>query len=981
MNQQRFLKTLKRDKKAVQGLSLPVLSNYNMRSIFPKLDSFSEDFIERSVGVSFLTEIWEKSTNKKHQKKLEEMFEMKGILYISTPRPGVKRGGGVALAADPARFLLSKLNVPNPDQLEVSWGLLKPRQVTGPISKIICCCFYSPPNSRKKTKLIDHISSILQDLLLDHPGAGVIISGDRNDLSIERLLSIDPSLRQIVRNPTHGRKVLDIVLTNIWMFYNEPEIVEPIPVDDPAKGVPSDHSGVVVMPICNADQPPMRRKMKKVFRPMPDSLVNKFGEEICNMSWNFLSPELSSTELTELFQTKMTIMVDDNFPLKTITLTDFDQPWITQDLKKLKRIRRREFCRHGRSDKYIQLKNQFEMKKKDAVQKYTDKIIEEVREGSKSSSYKALRKLGVRSGDIKDELFTIPAHIEEALTEEQSAERIADYFSNISQEYEPLSFDNLPPNIRASMLEAKGDPNIPILEPYEVYAKIMKAKKPNSVIQGDVPKKIVKLFAPEIALPVSIIFNKINSSFEYPRQWVIESQFPIPKSFPPSSEDELRPISKTFFCSKVYESFIGEWLLPFIQPYMDPGQYGLKGSSIVHYLIKFTHFIHSTLDLKQPHAVLAALIDLSKAFNRVSHTHVIQDLYDMHAPGWILAILFSYLSGRSMTMTYGKSTSTPRMLPGSTPQGALLGGLIFIVKYNGACLRPHIPRITLSLRSSISVKYVDDHSCAVKINLKNNLTDDPQDRPRPHNFHERTQHVLPRHSNFLQNMIEDLHQFTESNLMKMNVKKSNVMLFNTSRKFDFPPEILIPGTSDFLNVIESTRLLGLRLTTDLRWSEQTNFLCKKAGAKFWMLRRMQILNIDPTIIVDFYFKEIRSLCEMACQVFHSGLTKKQSSDIENIQKKSLKIILGPLYSGYDEACTLLGAEPLSDRRDTLCLTFVKKAVKSGQHTDLFIPAGGQTTTRSNNNLLKEYLCNTKRYYNSPLVYLSRMYNQAVRNMK
>ena len=66
----------------------------------------------------------------------------------------------------------------------------------------------------------------------------MIISGDRNDLSIERLLSIDPSLRQIVRNPTHGRKVLDIVLTNIWMFYNEPEIVEPIPVDDPAKGGP-----------------------------------------------------------------------------------------------------------------------------------------------------------------------------------------------------------------------------------------------------------------------------------------------------------------------------------------------------------------------------------------------------------------------------------------------------------------------------------------------------------------------------------------------------------------------------------------------------------------------------------------------------------------------------------------------------------------------------------------------------------------------
>ena len=158
-----------------------------------------------------------------------------------------------------------------------------------------------------------------------------------------------------------------------------------------------------------------------------------------------------------------------------------------------------------------------------------------------------------------------------------------------------------------------------------------------------------------------------------------------------TAQHNLRPISRTFFFSKVYESFVSEWLLPFIQPFMDPGQYGMKGSSIVHYLIKFLHFVHSSLDLKQPNAVLAALVDLSKAFNRVSHLHVIQDLYDMHAPGWLLSILFSYLSGRSMTMTFGKSTSSPRCLSGSTLKGALLGGLIFIVKskFSPCCSKAH----------------------------------------------------------------------------------------------------------------------------------------------------------------------------------------------------------------------------------------------------------------------------------------------------
>ena len=142
-----------------------------------------------------------------------------------------------------------------------------------------------------------------------------------------------------------------------------------------------------------------------------------------------------------------------------------------------------------------------------------------------------------------------------------------------------------------------------------------------------------------------------------------------------------------------------------------------------------------------------------------------------------------------------------------------------------------------------------------------------------------------------------------------------------------------------------------------------------------MLRRMKILNIDPFIIIDFFFKEIRSICEVACQVFHSGLTQKQSKDIENIQKKALKIILGRSYYSYEVACTIMSAEPLSDRRQTQCLKFIRKAVKGGLHSDIFKPAQNSITTRSSNKKLLEYTCNSQRYFNSPLVFLSRLYNQ------
>ena len=83
-----------------------------------------------------------------------------------------------------------------------------------------------------------------------------------------------------------------------------------------------------------------------------------------------------------------------------------------------------------------------------------------------------------------------------------------------------------------------------------------------------------------------------------------------------------------------------------------PCQYGLKGASITHYLFKLLKFTHEYLDLKNPHAVVVALVDQSKAFNRVSHQLVIEDLYNMHVPIWLLLILISYLTERSMVLNY-----------------------------------------------------------------------------------------------------------------------------------------------------------------------------------------------------------------------------------------------------------------------------------------------------------------------------------------
>lgn len=301
---------------------------------------------------------------------------------------------------------------------------------------------------------------------------------------------------------------------------------------------------------------------------------------------------------------------------------------------------------------------------------------------------------------------------------------------------------------------------------------------------------------------------------------------------------------------------------------MDSGQCGVKGKSIIHYLIKLLHLVHSNLDLRKPHAVLAAFIDLSKAFNRVNHTLLIQDLFDMKTPAWLLKIMISYLTGRKMTMKYCGKESQERLLPGGGPQGAYLGILIFIIKFNGAFMRPVIPRDMVgpvSKSKSEKVKYIDDGTVAVSVSLKECLVQDLEDRPKPANFHERTGHVLPSDQNLLQYYLKDTEDFVAKNDMKINTKKSNVMIFNMSRKLDFPPEVKFSDGTN-LDVVSEIKLVGVILSNDLKWQKHIDFITKKGMKKIWVLRRLKKMRMTKSFMIDVFIKEVRSVLEGAVQI-------------------------------------------------------------------------------------------------------------------
>ena len=137
-------------------------------------------------------------------------------------------------------------------------------------------------------------------------------------------------------------------------------------------------------------------------------------------------------------------------------------------------------------------------------------------------------------------------------------------------------------------------------------------------------------------------------------------------------------------------------------------------------------------------------------------------------------------------------------------------------------------------------KYVDDLSLLESINLKATLIPAPPIIGPP-NLHEQPGLVLPADQSVLQHQLADLLVFTNDNKMKINFKKTKILPFNTTKKYDFLPQLHFPGC-DPLEVIYETRLLGVILSSNLGWAAHVDDMTRRVKSKLWVLVRFKALG-------------------------------------------------------------------------------------------------------------------------------------------
>ena len=135
----------------------------------------------------------------------------------------------------------------------------------------------------------------------------------------------------------------------------------------------------------------------------------------------------------------------------------------------------------------------------------------------------------------------------------------------------------------------------------------------------------------------------------------------------------------------------------------------------------------------------------------------------------------------------------------------------------------------------------------------------------------------------MQAQLDKMVMYCEENDMKINIAKTKVVLFNSARNYDFMPNLQI-GNNVLLEVVEEFKLLGLIFKSNLTWQANTEYMCRKAYARLWMLRRLKALGARDDEILDVFYKQIRSVLELAVAVWQPRLTLAENKQIERVQK-------------------------------------------------------------------------------------------------
>ncbi len=158
----------------------------------------------------------------------DTVIDIQGYNLIRRDRKNGQHGGVCIYIKDLTKY--ERINDLNNDHFEALWINLRMPRLPRGFNNLVIGTVYHPPSANGPA-MLDYLSSCLSSLESRFPNCGLIILGDFNRLSISRLIH-NYNLCQLVKFPTRGRSILDLVLTNLHDFYDQPLRYAPFGLSD-----------------------------------------------------------------------------------------------------------------------------------------------------------------------------------------------------------------------------------------------------------------------------------------------------------------------------------------------------------------------------------------------------------------------------------------------------------------------------------------------------------------------------------------------------------------------------------------------------------------------------------------------------------------------------------------------------------------------------------------------------------------------------